>query len=142
MLCYAWNSKPLGLSGDIIFIPPPLSLSTRVNIWDPPSSLTSDVMLCESSLNASGLETDVCDICQSVCRIWTKTHVSPDLCLIVKNLLISKLCPLSSSVSEVQGGHIWHPNWVRLASNGTNLGLFKISFSRLHFGSSIAENWS
>ena len=24
---------------------------------------------------------------------------------------------------------IWHPNWIRLAPNGTNLGLFKISFS-------------
>ena len=28
-----------------------------------------------------------------------------------------------------QGWQIWHPNWVRLAPNETNLGLFKISFS-------------
>ena len=28
-----------------------------------------------------------------------------------------------------QGCKIWHPNWVRLAPNGTNLGLFKIRFS-------------
>ena len=28
-----------------------------------------------------------------------------------------------------QGFHIWHTNWVRLAPNGTVLGLFKISFS-------------
>ena len=28
-----------------------------------------------------------------------------------------------------QGCQIWHSNWVRLAPNGTNLGLFKISFS-------------
>ena len=28
-----------------------------------------------------------------------------------------------------QGCQIWHRNWVRLAPNGTNLGLFKISFS-------------
>ena len=26
----------------------------------------------------------------------------------------------------VQGWWIWHPNWVRLARNGKNLGLFKI----------------
>ena len=24
---------------------------------------------------------------------------------------------------------IWHPNWVRIARNGTNSGLFKTSFS-------------
>ena len=28
-----------------------------------------------------------------------------------------------------QGCQIWHPNWVRLAPNGTNLELFKIIFS-------------
>ena len=28
-----------------------------------------------------------------------------------------------------QGCTIWYPNWVRFAPNGTNLGLFKISFS-------------
>ena len=28
-----------------------------------------------------------------------------------------------------QGCRIWHPNWVTLASNGINVGLFKISFS-------------
>ena len=28
-----------------------------------------------------------------------------------------------------QGCQIWHPNCVRLASNGTNLGIFKISFN-------------
>ena len=28
-----------------------------------------------------------------------------------------------------QGCQIWHPSWLRLAPNGTNLGLFKISFS-------------
>ena len=29
---------------------------------------------------------------------------------------------------RLQGCQIWHPNWVRLAPNWTNLGLFKISF--------------
>ena len=32
------------------------------------------------------------------------------------------------------GWQIWHPNWVRLAPNGTNLGLFKISFSTFWLG--------
>ena len=31
--------------------------------------------------------------------------------------------------SGLQGWQIWHPNWVRLTPNGTNLGLFKITFS-------------
>ena len=34
-----------------------------------------------------------------------------------------KLC------THLQGSQIWHPNWVRWCPNGTNLGLFKISFS-------------
>ena len=29
---------------------------------------------------------------------------------------------------EGQGWKIWHPNWVRLASNGTNLGLLRSLF--------------
>ena len=34
----------------------------------------------------------------------------------------------------MQARQIWHPNWVRLAPNGTNLGLFKISFSTFWLG--------
>ena len=34
----------------------------------------------------------------------------------------------SQYLSEKQGCQIWLPNWVRLAPNGTNLGLYKISF--------------
>ena len=34
-----------------------------------------------------------------------------------------------TSLLGYQGCQIWHPKWVRLAPNGTNLGLFKISFS-------------
>ena len=33
-----------------------------------------------------------------------------------------------------QAWKIWHPNWVRLAPNWTNLGLFKISFSTFWLG--------
>ena len=33
------------------------------------------------------------------------------------------------STSLLQGYQSWHPNWVRLARNGSNLRLFKISFS-------------
>ena len=39
---------------------------------------------------------------------------------------------LRSKILDVninRGCHIWHPNLVRLAPNGTNLGLFKISDS-------------
>ena len=43
-------------------------------------------------------------------------------------------CSTGQQVSHSQGGKIWYPNWVRLAPNGTNLGLFKISFITLHFG--------
>ena len=32
------------------------------------------------------------------------------------------------------GCQIWHPNWVRLAPNQKNLGLFKISFSTFWLG--------
>ena len=32
------------------------------------------------------------------------------------------------SMPGVQGSQIWHPNWVRLAPNGINLGLFKSQF--------------
>ena len=38
------------------------------------------------------------------------------------------------NVDPEQGCQIWHPIWVRLASNGTNLGLFKISFSTFWLG--------
>ena len=31
------------------------------------------------------------------------------------------------------GWQTWHPNWIRLALNGTNLGLFKISFSTINW---------
>ena len=43
------------------------------------------------------------------------------------------------SLREMQGGEIWYPNWVKLAPNGTNLGLFKISFSTfwLAFGCQV-----
>ena len=33
-----------------------------------------------------------------------------------------------------QGGHIWHPNWVKLVPNETHLGLFKIIFSTFWLG--------
>ena len=37
---------------------------------------------------------------------------------------------LSSMIyNKDQECQIWHPNWVRLAPNGTNLGFFKINFS-------------
>ena len=36
---------------------------------------------------------------------------------------------LSSMIyNKDQECQIWHPNWVRLAPNGTNLGFFKINF--------------
>ena len=38
------------------------------------------------------------------------------------------------SLDSIQGCRIWHPNWVRLAPNGINLGLFKISFSTFWLG--------
>ena len=37
-------------------------------------------------------------------------------------------------LSMYQGCQIWHSNWVRLATNGTNLGLYKISFSTFWIG--------
>ena len=36
---------------------------------------------------------------------------------------------MTSSYTDLQGWQIWLQNWVRLAPNGTNVGLFKISFS-------------
>ena len=48
------------------------------------------------------------------------------------------VCCVSST--PVHGCQIWHPNLVRLAPNGTNMGLFKISFST--FCSQMYWNWS
>ena len=42
-------------------------------------------------------------------------------------------------VCSLQGCPIWHPNWVRLAPHGTNLGLLKISFSIVHFCSQVPD---
>ena len=39
-----------------------------------------------------------------------------------------------------QGFQMWHPNWVRLVPNGTNLGLFKISFSTFWLGLLILKS--
>ena len=36
-----------------------------------------------------------------------------------------------SGGTEERGGQIWHPNWVRLAPNGTNVGFAKVSFSTI-----------
>ena len=33
-----------------------------------------------------------------------------------------------------QGWQVWHPNWVILAQNGTNLSFYKISFSTFWLG--------
>ena len=41
----------------------------------------------------------------------------------------SSLTSIISMWVHMQGCIIWHPNWVRLTPNETNLGLFKISFS-------------
>ena len=37
------------------------------------------------------------------------------------------------SSADNRGCQVWHPNWVRLAPIGTNLGLFKLV--SVHFGS-------
>ena len=57
------------------------------------------------------------------------------------NLIKSKPSPrltcLKSYLSKHtanKGCQILHPNWVRLAQNGKNRGLFKISFSTLWLG--------
>ena len=41
---------------------------------------------------------------------------------------------LIPSLCTPRGCQIWHTNWVRLAPNGKNLGLFKISFSTSWLG--------
>ena len=46
-----------------------------------------------------------------------------------------------SNFTLFQGCRILHPNYVRLAPNGTNLWLFKISFSRFRLAE-IYWNWS
>ena len=39
---------------------------------------------------------------------------------------------------ETQGCQIWYPNWVKLALNGRNVGLFKISLSTFCYASQNA----
>ena len=57
---------------------------------------------------------------------------------------------VNTSHSLIQGGQILHSNWIRLAPNGTNLGICKISFSTFWLGCqiwhpnwvSLAPNWT
>ena len=57
--------------------------------------------------------------------------------------LATTLDHLSASDSLDQKYHIWQSNWVRLAPNGTNLGLFKISFSTFWLAETkCTEMWS
>ena len=41
---------------------------------------------------------------------------------------------INAQLSTVQGRQIWHQNWVILAPNGTNLGLFKDQFQYIWLG--------
>ena len=61
------------------------------------------------------------------------------------NCLVSEITWTGSGMTSLewqfpdivlQGSHIYHPNWVRLAQNGTNLGLFLWDFSTFRLGES------
>ena len=54
--------------------------------------------------------------------------MSQNVLKLILNTSSLKLIPFAANLTQF-GCQICHPKWVRLAPNGTNLGLFKISFS-------------
>ena len=107
-----------------------------------------DLMMCQPAVRYSSRPFVVCDVARQFnsitylllraehytgimsLSIWSSLAVSvPAVIRSLTDTHASKYNSSSSYYLPNQGGQIWHPNWVRLAPNGTNLGIFKISFS-------------
>ena len=79
-------------------------------------------------------------------EIWNKLNCISTISFIIRNfiLVLYKLVSDSNTRAHLHRTFakmyfgdvvfIWHPNWVRLAPNGTNLGLFKVSFNTFWLG--------